>query len=83
VAAFLGLMGDRGRGTIWNFSNDIMYTLIALAMMSTVGGITTFGQARLVFFREAARGLNKAAYFWALDTWDHAGGWGHGGGCLA
>lgn len=39
-----------------------------------VSGIKTFGGPdRLVYFREASAGLNKLAYFWALDTWGHAG----------
>lgn len=41
-----------------------------------VSGIKTFGgPERVVYYREAAAGLNKLAYFWALDTWSHVGEW--------
>ncbi len=59
-----------------NFPGNVVYNIVALGMMATVSGIKTFGAERLVFFRESARGLDRLAYFWALETWDHAGGFG-------
>eukprot|EP00775_Hariotina_reticulata_P010763 gene10763-10919_t len=72
TGSFLGLMSDRGRGSIGSYVGNVVYNIVALGMMSTVSGIKTFGGPdRLVYFREASAGLNKLAYFWALDTWGH------------
>lgn len=73
AGSMLGLMGDRGRGSILRFTGSIMYCIVGLGIMATVSSTKTFSQDRVVFFRESARGLNKLAYFWALETFDHAG----------
>ncbi|GAB4817511.1 hypothetical protein N2152v2_004557 [Parachlorella kessleri] len=69
----LGLISDRGRSTIMHFAVSVTYSTIALGMISKVGALPTFGRDRVVFFREAASGLNRFSYFLALDTFDHAG----------
>ncbi|PSC68046.1 ABC transporter G family member 28-like [Micractinium conductrix] len=67
----LGLISDRGRDTIMHFAVSITYSVVALGLMSTVGALGTFSTDRTVFFREAASGLNRTAFFLALDTFDH------------
>lgn len=69
----LGLISDRGRETIMHFAVSITYSVVALGLLSTVGALSTFGKDRVVFFRESASGLNRLAYFLALDTFDHTG----------
>ena len=73
AGTLLGLMGDRGRGNVQRYVGNIMYCIVGLGIMATVSCIRTFSHTRLVFYRESARGLNKLAYFWALETFDHAG----------
>lgn len=69
----LGLISDRGRNTIMHFAVSITYSVVALGLMSTVGALNTFGSDRVVFFREAASGLNRLSHFLALETFDHVG----------
>ena len=38
---------------------DILYLNVALGLMTMVSTLRTFGEHRVVFFREAATGLNK------------------------
>ncbi len=55
----LGLISNRGRSTIMNYAVETTYSVVALGLMSTVGGLRTFNDDRLVFFRESAAGLNR------------------------
>ena len=55
----LGGLTDRGRGTIMRYDVDILYLNVALGLMTMVSTLRTFGEHRVVFFREAATGLNK------------------------
>eukprot|EP00879_Flechtneria_rotunda_P029763 GHRR01032209.1.p1 GENE.GHRR01032209.1~~GHRR01032209.1.p1 ORF type:complete len:374 (+),score=126.46 GHRR01032209.1:272-1393(+) len=73
TGSFLGMMSDRGRGSIGSYVGNVVYSLVALGMLATVSGLSMFGTDRQVYYREAAAGLNKLAYFWALDAWGHAG----------
>ncbi|KAF6254331.1 hypothetical protein COO60DRAFT_1703369 [Scenedesmus sp. NREL 46B-D3] len=74
VGSFLGLMSDRGRGSIASYVGNVVYNIVALGLMAMVSGIKTFGgPERLVYFREAASGLNRLAYFCALDAFGYAG----------
>ncbi|KAK9815422.1 hypothetical protein WJX72_003407 [[Myrmecia] bisecta] len=73
TGSMLGNMSDRGRGTIMHFDVDTLYNNVALGLLSTVSALRTFGEHRVVFFRESSAGLNKLAYFLALDTFDHSG----------
>lgn len=59
VGSLLGIMSDRGRGTIMHVDVDTLYNNVALGLLSTVSGLKTFGAHRMVFRREAASGLNK------------------------
>lgn len=55
----LGLISDRGRETILHFAVNITYSIIALGLLSTVGGLGTFSRGRLVFYRESAAGARR------------------------
>ena len=57
--SLLGMMSDRGRGTIMHVDVDTLYNNVALGLLSTVSGLKTFGAHRAIFRREAASGLNK------------------------
>ncbi|KAK9815993.1 hypothetical protein WJX74_001345 [Apatococcus lobatus] len=67
------MLTDRGRGTILHFDVETLYNNVALGLMCTVAALRTFGTSRTVFFREASSGLNKLAFFVALDIFDHLG----------
>ncbi|KAA6416749.1 MAG: ABC transporter G family member 28-like [Trebouxia sp. A1-2] len=69
----LGSITDRGRGNIMRFDVDTLYNNVALGLLTTVSALRTFGVHRVVFYREAASGLNKFAFFLAQDTFDHTG----------
>ncbi|KAK9813958.1 hypothetical protein WJX73_006860 [Symbiochloris irregularis] len=73
TGSLLGMMSDRGRGTIMHVDVDTLYNNVALGLLSTVSGLKTFGAHRAIFRREAASGLNKLAYFLALDLLGNAG----------
>lgn len=64
----LGLLSDRGRATIMHYAVSTTYSVVAVGLMATVGGLGTFSRHRLVARREAAAGLNRLAFFLALDT---------------
>ncbi len=55
----LGSITDRGRGNIMRFDVDTLYNNVALGLLTTVSALRTFGVHRVVFYREAASGLNK------------------------
>ena len=38
----LGLISDRGRGTIMHYAVSITYSVVALGLMATVGALDTF-----------------------------------------
>ena len=59
AGSMLGGLTDRGRGTIMRYDVDILYLNVALGLMTMVSTLRTFGEHRVVFFREAATGLNK------------------------
>ncbi|KAL6776445.1 hypothetical protein ACKKBG_A21155 [Auxenochlorella protothecoides x Auxenochlorella symbiontica] len=66
----LGLLSDRGRETIMHYAVSTTYSVVAVGLMATVGGLSTFGTRRLIAQREAAAGLNRLAFFLALDSVD-------------
>lgn len=68
----LGLLSDRGRETIMHYAVSTTYSVVAVGLMASVGGLGTFGTRRLVAQREAAAGLNRLAHFLALDCVDAA-----------
>ncbi len=41
------------------FDVDTLYNNVALGLLTTVSALRTFGVHRMVFYREAASGLNK------------------------
>lgn len=55
----LGSITERGRGNIMRFDVDTLYNNVALGLLTTVSALRTFGVHRVVFYREAASGLNK------------------------
>ncbi len=55
----LGSITERGRGNIMRFDVDALYNNVALGLLTTVSALRTFGVHRVVFYREAASGLNK------------------------
>ena len=59
AGSLLGMLTDRGRGTILHFDVETLYNNVALGLMCTVAALRTFGTSRTVFFREASSGLNK------------------------
>ena len=61
AGSLLGIMSDRGRGTIMHVDVNTLYNNVALGLLSTVSGLKTFGAHRIVFKREASSGLNKCA----------------------
>eukprot|EP01026_Neomeris_dumetosa_P039570 TRINITY_DN3251_c0_g1_i12.p1 TRINITY_DN3251_c0_g1~~TRINITY_DN3251_c0_g1_i12.p1 ORF type:complete len:386 (-),score=26.64 TRINITY_DN3251_c0_g1_i12:816-1973(-) len=71
TGCILGYISDRGKGFIYKFGETMTYTIVALALLTTVSSLRTFGNDRLVFFRESGSGLNKIAFFIAMDTLDH------------
>jgi hypothetical protein len=38
VGSFLGLMSDRGRGSIASYVGNVVYNIVALGLMAMVGG---------------------------------------------
>jgi hypothetical protein len=48
-------------------------SVIALGLLAVVSALPTFNAGSLAFHREAASGLNRAAYFCALDAFDAGG----------
>lgn len=51
-----------------------MHEAVLCCVTMQISGVKVFGGPdRLVFVREASTGLNKMAYFWALDTWSYVG----------
>jgi len=69
----IGLLSDRGRATIMSYASQVSYSCVAMGLMATVGSISTFTENEAAFRREAASGLNKAAYFGALSFFDFIG----------
>lgn len=53
----LGLLSDRGRETIMHYAVSTTYSVVAVGLMATVGGLSTFGTRRLIAQREAAAGV--------------------------
>lgn len=68
----LGLLSDRGRATIMHYAVSTTYSVVAIGLMASVGGLPTFSRHRLVAQREAAAGRNRLSFFLALDTVDVA-----------
>jgi len=69
----VGLLSDRGKATIMKFAVSTTYNVVAVGLMTGVGGVGTFTRSSLLFQREASSGLNKLAYFTALDVFDLGG----------
>jgi len=60
----LGILSDsRSSGRLKYFVSDMNFSLVCIALMSTVSSLRTFGQNQLIFFRESKAGLNKLAYY--------------------
>ena len=55
----LGAFSDHGKGTILEYDMYSTYNCIALGLLSTVAALPAFGRSRLMFYREAASGLNR------------------------
>jgi ABC-type multidrug transport system ATPase subunit len=69
----VGLLSDRGKATIMKFAVSTTYNVVAVGLMTGVGGVGTFTRSSLLFQREASSGLNKLSYFTALDFFDLGG----------
>lgn len=69
----VGLLSDRGKATIMKFAVSTTYNVVAIGLMTGVGGVGTFTRSSVLFQRESSSGLNKLAYFTALDVFDFGG----------
>lgn len=59
LGTLLGAFSDHGKGTILEYDMYSTYNCIALGLLSTVAALPAFGRSRLMFYREAASGLNR------------------------
>jgi len=70
----LGLLSDaRSSGRLKFFLTDMNYSIVAIALMTTVSSLRTFSQNQLIFFRETRAGLNKFAYYCAVSLFGDVG----------
>lgn len=68
----VGLLSDRGRATIMDYAAQMAYSVVAISLMAMVSAVGTF-RNETVLCREAASGLNRVAYFLAMDSFDFSG----------
>ncbi|GMH39179.1 hypothetical protein BSKO_07077 [Bryopsis sp. KO-2023] len=70
----LGLVADmRHKSGLGVFGTDMMHSCVGIGLLSCVAALRTFGQTRTVFYRESARGINKLAFFIAVDVFGVTG----------
>lgn len=65
----LGYMTDmRQLENLFTFQKDSMYNFVGAGLLSSLAGLRAFGVSQNVFYRETARGINRLAYYLAVDT---------------
>lgn len=66
--AALGYMSDmRHNDELLTFLKDMINNFVAVGLLSSISGLRAFGVSRAIFYRESASGINRFAYYLALD----------------
>lgn len=57
----------RKKDGLITFQKDVIYNFIAIGLLSSISGLRAFGLSKEIFYRESASGINRFAFFLALD----------------